>query len=77
VQIGALPLSSSPGSEGQWCGKILGVHRRALGVLFAVLAAGFAAIAVLSALHGGQAFVIALAAGVLAIWMASLARRAL
>ena len=45
-------------------------------MLFAVLAAAFAAIAVLSALHGGQAFVIALAAVVLALWMAGLARRA-
>jgi hypothetical protein len=53
------------------------VHRRALGVLFVVLAAGFAAIAVLAALHGGQALVIAVAATVLALWMASLARRAL
>jgi len=52
------------------------VHRRALGVLFAVLSAAFAGIAVFSALQGGQAFVIALAALVLALWMASLARRA-
>jgi hypothetical protein len=52
------------------------VHRRALGVLFAVLSAAFAGIAVLAALHGGQAFVIALAAIVLAFWMAGLARRA-
>ena len=53
------------------------MHRRALGALFVVLAAGFAAIAVLAALHGGQALVIAVAAAVLALWMASLARRAL
>ena len=73
-------LSYSPGLEGEWYPgrwQHPDVHRRALGVLFAVLAAGFAAIAVLSALHGGQAFVIAVAAGVLALWMASLARRAL
>jgi hypothetical protein len=53
------------------------VHRRALGLLFAVLAVGLGAIAVLSALEGGRAWVIALAAFALAAWMASLARRAL
>jgi len=53
------------------------VHRRALGVLFTVLTAAFALIAVFSALHGGRALVIALAAAVLAIWMSGLARRAL
>jgi hypothetical protein len=53
------------------------VHRRALGVLFAVLAAGLASIAVFAALEGGGAWVIALAAAVLAIWMADLARKAL
>jgi hypothetical protein len=53
------------------------VHRRSLGVLFIVLAVGFGAIAVLAGLHGGQAYVIALAAAVLALWMAGLARRAL
>jgi hypothetical protein len=53
------------------------MHRRALGALFAVLAAAFALIAVFSALQGGRAFVIALAAAVLALWMGSLARSAL
>jgi hypothetical protein len=53
------------------------VHRRALGVLFAVLAAGLGLIAVFSALEGGRAWVIALAAGALAVWMGGLARRAL
>jgi hypothetical protein len=57
--------------------KIRSVHRRALGVLFAVLAAGLGAIAVLSALEGGRAWVIALAAAALSVWMASLSRRAL
>jgi hypothetical protein len=55
----------------------LGVHRRALGLLFSALAAGLGAIGVLSALEGGRAWVIALAAFALAAWMASLARRAL
>jgi hypothetical protein len=53
------------------------VHRRALGILFAVLAAGLALIALFSALEGGRAWVIALPAMALALWMADLARRAL
>jgi hypothetical protein len=53
------------------------VHRRALGVLFSVLAAGLGLVAVFSALAGGRAWVVALAAGVLAVWMGDLARRAL
>ena len=55
----------------------LGVQRRLLGVLFAVLAAGLGLIAVFSALEGGGAWVIALAAAALALWMGDLARRAL
>ena len=46
-------------------------------ILFALLSVGFALIAVFSALEGGRALVIALAATVLALWMAGLARRAL
>jgi hypothetical protein len=53
------------------------VHRRALGALFSVLAVALALIAVFSALQGGRALVIAVAAAVLALWMASLARGAL
>jgi hypothetical protein len=53
------------------------VHRRALGLLFVVLAAGLALIAVFSAREGGGAWVIALAAAALALWMADLARKAL
>jgi hypothetical protein len=53
------------------------VQRRLLGFLFAVLATGFALIAVFSALEGGRAYVIALAAAALALWMGGLARRAL
>jgi hypothetical protein len=53
------------------------VHRRALGFLFSVLAAGLGVIAVFSALEGGRAWVIAVAAAALAVWMAGLARRAL
>jgi hypothetical protein len=53
------------------------VHRRALGLLFAALAAGLLAIAVFSALEGGRAWVVALAAAALGVWMVSLSLRAL
>jgi hypothetical protein len=53
------------------------VHRRALGILFAVLASGLGLVAVFSALEGGGAWVIALAAAALALWLADLARRSL
>jgi hypothetical protein len=55
----------------------MGVHRRALGLLFATLAAALGAIAVLSALAGGRAWVIALAAAALALWLGELSRKAL
>ena len=54
-----------------------GMHRRALGALFAVLATGLALVAVFAALEGGRAWVIALAAGALAFWMGTLAWRTL
>jgi hypothetical protein len=53
------------------------VQRRLLGLLFAALAAGLALIAVFSGLAGGRAWVIAIAAAALTIWMGDLARRAL
>ena len=53
------------------------MHRRALGMLFAVLAAGLALIAIFSAFEGGRAWIVAAAAAALAVWMADLARRAL
>jgi hypothetical protein len=53
------------------------VHRRALGLLFSVLAAGLLAIALLAAREGGQAWILAAAAAALGLWMADLARRAL
>jgi hypothetical protein len=53
------------------------VRRRPLGVLFAVLAVGFAAIAVFAGRAGGGAWVIAVGAGALAVWMGELAYRAL
>ncbi|MDQ3085191.1 MAG: hypothetical protein M3Q67_00095 [Actinomycetota bacterium] len=53
------------------------MHRRALGLLFAVLAIGLSAIAVLSAAEGGRAWVFALTAAVLGAWMGGLSLRAL
>jgi hypothetical protein len=53
------------------------VQRWLLGVLFVVLAVGLGLTAVYSALEGGRAWVIAVAAAALAIWMGDLARRAL
>jgi hypothetical protein len=53
------------------------VHRRALGLLFAVLAAALLLVAGLAALEGGRAWVIALAAAAVGVWLGDLARRAL
>jgi hypothetical protein len=53
------------------------VQRRLLGLLFAMLALGLGLVAVTSALEGGRAWVVALAAAALALWMGDLARRAL
>ena len=53
------------------------MHRRALGALFALLATGLGLVAVFAALAGGRAWVIALTAGALAGWMATLAWKAL
>ena len=73
-------LSYSPGLRSE-CSPRPGyaprVHRRALGVLFAVLAVGLLAIAVFSALEGGRAWVLAVAAAALGVWMGDLARRSL
>ena len=51
--------------------------RRLLGLLFVALAAGLALVAVFAALEGGSAWVIALAAAALAVWLGDLGRRAL
>jgi hypothetical protein len=51
------------------------VQRRALGLLFAAISLSLALVAAWSALEGGRAWVIALAAGALALWMGDLARR--
>jgi hypothetical protein len=71
-------LSYAPGLRGNGSPVTLDlVHRRALGLLFAVLAAGLLAIAVLAALEGGRAWVIAVAAAAVGVWIGDLARRAL
>jgi hypothetical protein len=53
------------------------MQRRLLGILFVLLATGLALVAVLSALEGGSAWVVAITAGALALWLGDLARRAL
>jgi hypothetical protein len=51
------------------------VQRRALGLLFAVLAIGLGVVGVLSALAGGRAWIVAISSLALAIWLGDLARR--
>jgi hypothetical protein len=51
------------------------MQRVALTGLFSVIALSLALVAAWSALEGGRAWVIALAAGALALWMGDLARR--
>jgi hypothetical protein len=46
-------------------------------VLFAFLAAGFGCVGLFAALEGGRAWVIALAAAALAVWLGELAFRSL
>jgi hypothetical protein len=53
------------------------VRRRPLGALFLALAVGFAAIAFFAARAGGTAWVIAVAAVALALWMGESAFRML
>jgi hypothetical protein len=50
--------------------------RPSLGALFLLIAAGFAGIAVYAALAGGTAWVVTVAAGLLAAWMGEQAVRA-
>jgi hypothetical protein len=53
------------------------VQRRFLGALFVLLTATFATIGFLAAREGGRAWVVAAAAGALAVWMGELAYRTL
>ena len=77
VAMSSVALTGDRGSEPRSGVTLPSVHRRALGLLFALLAAGLGLIAVLSALEGGSAWVIAAAAAALAVWLGDLARRAL
>ena len=52
------------------------MRRPALGVLFGLIAASFAGIAVAAALAGGRAWIVAAAAALLALWMGEQAVRA-
>ena len=51
------------------------MQRYALAGLFSVIAVSLALVAVWSALEGGRAWVIALAATAISLWMGDLARR--
>lgn len=53
------------------------VQRRALGVLFLTIGLVLVAVAVWSAAAGGRAWIVALAAAGLGLWMGDLGRRAL
>ncbi len=85
LETGALPIAPRPWAAGRLYRRCRGapgaadyapsVQRRALGVLFTAIAVSLALIAVWSALSGGRAWVIAFAAGALALWMGYLARR--
>jgi hypothetical protein len=52
------------------------VHRRALSLLFLVIAISLGGLGVYAALSGGRALIVAIAAAGLAVWMADLARKA-
>ena len=52
------------------------VQRRALSILFAVIAISLGALAVYAILSGGRAIVIGIAALGLGLWMADLSRKA-
>jgi hypothetical protein len=51
------------------------VQRYALATLFSAIAVSLGLVAVWSALEGGRAWVVALTAGALAVWMGDVARR--
>jgi hypothetical protein len=52
------------------------VQRHVIGVLFAGIAVVLGGVAVAGVREGGRAWILAVAAAVLAVWMADLARRA-
>ena len=81
METAALPTELRPWVGREWyrvpSGTIPPVQRHLLGLLFAALALSLGFVAVYSALEGGGAWVIALAAAALAFWLGDLARRAL
>ena len=72
LETGALPVELRP-----YVNDSTGVRRRPLGALFLMLAALFAGIGFVAAVEGGRAWVVAIAAAALAVWMAEMALRAL
>jgi len=56
--------------------SLVQMQRRALTLLFSLIALSLGAIAVYAALSGGRAWVVAVAAAGIALWMADLARKA-
>ena len=52
------------------------MHRRALSLLFLMIAIALGGLAVYAVLSGGRAIVVGLAAAGLALWMGDLARKA-
>ena len=75
LETGALPIELRPWAAVTEC-SLGSVQRRALAVLFLLISLSIGAIAVYSALSGGRAWVIALAAAGLALWIGDLARKA-
>ena len=73
LETGALPVELRPSAK-RHC---IGVRRRPLGALFAVLAAGFLVLGAFAADAGGAAWVIAAAAVFIGVWMGELAYKAL
>jgi hypothetical protein len=74
LETGALPVELRPYLRAP---HDIGVQRRFLGGLFILLTGTFAAIGLLAAREGGRAWVVAAAAGALAVWMGELAYRML
>ena len=85
LETGALPIELRPsagaivslGTRSPTLRSVARGRRSSLGVLFIVLAAVFAAVALAAAGAGGPAWAVAFAAGALAAWMGEQAFRAL
>ena len=73
LETGALPVELRPSAR-RHC---IGVRRKPLGALFAVLAIGFILVGLYAADAGGAAWVIAAAAVFIGVWMGELAYKQL